>query len=410
MGVFRGGRRDCLPRRTAAAIAGCVCFPVMAATKLPTIEIDMGTLEDALRRAEEKLDAKDYAVLKAVVEAYGTISELVDDKKTTIARLRKLLFGARTEKTKTVFGGKDGKASTAAEPSAPPMADAEGGARTAAEENAARTPPPGHGRNAADAYAGAEKIGVRHESLQVGDACPHCGKGTVYETGRPGVLVRLVGQAPIAAKLYELQKLRCGLCGVVFTAASPEGVGTEKYDATAGSMIGVLKYGAGVPFHREEKLQGSLGIPLPASTQWDIVHAKAERIEPAFEELIRQAAQGEVLHNDDTTVKILELIEERGPPETLAEGAEQGSAERQRESAASGRKGMYTTGIVSSSEGRKIALFLSGRQHAGENLKDVLMRRAAELPPPIQMCDALTRNLPGELKTILANCLAPKQA
>ena len=28
------------------------------------------------------------------------------------------------------------------------------------------------------------------------------------------------------------------------------------------------------------------------------------------------------------------------------------------------------------------------------------------LPPPIQMCDALSRNLPGELQTILANCLA----
>ena len=51
-------------------------------------------------------------------------------------------------------------------------------------------------------------------------------------------------------------------------------------------------------------------------------------------------------------------------------------------------------------------MFLSGRQHAGENLKDALLRRAAELPPPIQMCDALSRNLPGELKTIVANCLA----
>jgi transposase len=51
-------------------------------------------------------------------------------------------------------------------------------------------------------------------------------------------------------------------------------------------------------------------------------------------------------------------------------------------------------------------LFFSGRQHAGENLKDVLAQRAADLAPPIQMCDALSRNLPGELKTLLANCLA----
>jgi len=51
-------------------------------------------------------------------------------------------------------------------------------------------------------------------------------------------------------------------------------------------------------------------------------------------------------------------------------------------------------------------LFFSGRQHAGENLKDVLIERAAELAPPIQMCDALSRNLPAELETIVAHCLA----
>ena len=121
-----------------------------------------------------------------------------------------------------------------------------------------------------------------------------------------------------------------------------------------------------------------------------------------FDELIRQAADGDVVHNDDTTVKILELMgkrADRARQEVLAEGsAEPGKA--------SERKGMFTSGIVSSAEGRKIALFLSGRQHAGENLKDVLKQRAQSLGPPIQMSDALSRNLPGELKTIVANCLA----
>ena len=51
-------------------------------------------------------------------------------------------------------------------------------------------------------------------------------------------------------------------------------------------------------------------------------------------------------------------------------------------------------------------MFFSGRRHAGENLKDVLAERAAELAPPIQMCDALSRNLPAELETIVAHCLA----
>src|SRR5205807_75288 len=112
------------------------------------------------------------------------------------------------------------------------------------------------------------------------------------------------------ATVYELQKLRCNLCGEVFTAAAPAGVGDDKYDATAGSMVALLKYGTGVPFHRQEQLQQSLGIPLPASTQWDIVSDLADKLEPIYVELIRQAAQGDVLHNDDTGMTILELMKD----------------------------------------------------------------------------------------------------
>ena len=370
-------------------------------TKLSTIEIDMSALEDALRRAAEKLDEKDYAILKAVVDAYDTIAELVDDKNTTIARLRKLLFGSQTEKTKAVVGdGKDSRSPS------PPAADASASAMDGGVSSSAaateKSPRPGHGRNGADAYTGAEKVAVKHESLQAGDACPSCGKGTVYETGRSGVLVRLVGQAPIQAKVYELQKLRCNLCGEVFTAATPEGIGSQKYDATAGSMIALLKYGSGMPFNRNGGLQGSMGVPLPASTQWEIVCAKAEKIAVAYEELIRQAAQGEVVYNDDTTVKILEFMGAQAKEQALAEEAEDDSAKQESPK----RRGLFTSGVVSTRDGCRIALFFSGRQHAGENLKDVLVRRAESLQAPIQMCDALTRNLPGELQTILAHCLA----
>jgi hypothetical protein len=210
------------------------------------------------------------------------------------------------------------------------------------------------------------------------------------------VLIRIVGQPPLSATIYRLQKLRCHLCGQVFTAAAPAAAGADKYDATAGSMIALLKYGSGLPFNRLEGLQGYLEIPLPASTQWDIVHAVAGRLTPVFDELIRQAAQGEVLHNDDTTIKILEWMGERGRQESSAHAEDE----------ADERTGLFTSGVVALHAGRRVALFFSGRRHAGENLAEVLRRRAAELPPPIQMCDALSRNLPGELQTILAHCLA----
>src|SRR5271165_464849 len=248
-------------------------------------------------------------------------------------------------------------------------------------------PAKGHGRNGASCYTGAQKVAVAHPKLHAGDSCPGCEKGKVYPQKEPRTLVRIVGQAPLAATVYELDRLRCNLCGEVFTAQEPEGVGPEKYDETTAAMIALLKYGSGMPFYRLEKLEHLLGIPLPASTQWEIVEEAAEVIKAARDELIRQAAQGEVLHNDDTSMRVLHLAREPSDDRT----------------------GVFTSGIVSTQQGQRVALYFTGRQHAGENLRDVLQHRVAELGRPIQMCDALARNTPklsDGAEILLANCLA----
>ncbi len=152
-------------------------------------------------------------------------------------------------------------------------------------------------------------------------------------------------------------------------------------------MIAQLKYGSGTPFYRLEQLERHLGIPLPAATQWEVVEEAAEAIKPARDELLRQAAQGEVLHNDDTGMRVLRLAREAGDQ----------------------RSGVFTSGIVATMQGRQIALYFTGPKHAGENLADVLKRRAAKLPPLIQMSDALSRNvpkLPAGVEMLLARCLA----
>ena len=386
---------------------------IIMPTKPTIVELDMNKLEDVLRRAEtNELTDEDCATIRTLFVSYVHLLDLLKNKKTSIDRLRKLLFGASTEKLAAVLGGlKDSQPpvveASVTEASAEGDVDAVVSPPTAAEpEEAAKKPGKGHGHNGADAYTGAEKVEVRHESLQPGDPCPECEEGTVYETDRPGVLVRLVGQAPLHALVYYLQKLRCNLCGVIFTAKAPDEAGNEKYDATASAMIALMKYGTGMPFNRLEGLQADLGIPLPSSTQWDVVEDLAEEIEPVFEEFLGQAADGEIIHNDDTTVKILELMGERARQAALEEDGSGESADDSPEDVKAKRTGLFTTGIVSIRGDQKIALFLSGRQHAGENLKDVLLRRAKELSPPIQMCDALSRNLPGELQTILGNCLA----
>jgi hypothetical protein len=74
-----------------------------------------------------------------------------------------------------------------------------------------------------------------------------------------------------------------------------------------------------------------------------------------------------VLHNDDAGMRVLRM--EREPWDE--------------------RMGVFTSGMVSTAQGRNLALYFTSRQHAGENMADVLAQRAAALPSPIQMCDAV---------------------
>jgi transposase len=345
------------------------------------LELNLEELEKLLERAKQgPLSEPDYQMLKAAVETLGYLTQLLEDRKTTIERLRQILFGASTEKTRTVLKADRTQAAIA-------------------EREPSEKKTQGHGRNGAEVYRGAAKIEVKHSSLKSGDRCPQCEKGKVYDSTQPGLLVRIIGQAPLKATVYELQKLRCNLCGEVFTADAPQGVGPQKYDASSASMIALLKYGSGLPFYRLEGLEQSLGMPLPASTQWEIVKELAAVMAPVYQELLRQAAQGEVVYNDDTTMTILALKRHSSANRESAKDFEDAEP-------AQVRSGVFTSGIVSTCAGQKIALFFTGHKHAGENLTEVLKKRPKEIGPPIQMCDALSRNLPKELEVIVANCLA----
>lgn len=349
------------------------------------IEVDLAELGAIVERAGTAgLDETDLAKLRAAIDTLALITAELERAGTSLERLRRMFFGAPTERTRDVLGE-------------PPPGDADPAAPgTGADAGEARRKRrKGHGRRAAADYPGAVRVQVSPPSVNHGDRCPECTRGKIYVLRDPRCLVRVRGVAPLQATVYELERLRCNLCGHVFKADPPAGVGEAKYDETAAAMIGLLKYGSGLPFHRLERLQGALGIPLPAGTQWEVVSRAAGLLAPAFAELVRQAAQGEVVHNDDTTMRILDI-----EPEVRAE------AEAEEAKLEGARTGVFTSGIVSVGEDHRIALFLTGRQHAGENLAAVLAERAADLDAPIQMCDGLSRNTPKNFETILANCLA----
>jgi len=324
------------------------------------------------RLAEEKLGPKDYEMLGIVLKSWLWLSGVVQDAKISIRELKKLIFGAKTEKTRKVL-----KQKTANKQTTKPKKKAKG-----------------HGRNGSDAYTGAERICLKCLEVRLGDRCPKCGKGKLYAY-EPSEIVCIRGQAPLHATVYEQEKLRCNVCGVLFKASlPPEAVG-PKYDASAGSMMALLHYGCGFPFNRLEGLQGNLGIPLPSSTQWDELNRKGHEIYPVFGACNRYAAEGDIFHNDDTKGRVLALEKQ------IAEELEACRAQGNKDC----RTGVFTTGIVAETQGRHIALFFTGRKHAGENLSALLNQRPENLSTPIQMCDALSRNAPKGFKRLLANCL-----
>ena len=347
------------------------------------IELSPEDVEGLLKRvAERTLEEGDYQSIQGMIETLLFLKQAHEEKRITVKKLLKLLFGASTETARNLFGDR-----------LEPEAAGPAGDGRRARQKKGKKKAKGHGRNGKADYPGAQKVPVKHPSLRARDRCPECEKGKVYNSLKPGVLLRFFASIPVQAKVFETEKLRCNLCGEIFTAPTPEEAGPDKYDETVGAMIAVLKYGYGLPFYRIEKLQENLGIPLPASTQWEIALGAWHKVgAQAHEALIRQAAQGEILHNDDTGIKILALA-------NLEEAAEQ-------EGEKPDRTGLYTTGILSVTPERKIALYFTGSNHAGENLEALLRHRESDRAPPIQMCDALSRNQPKSFKTILANCMS----
>ena len=350
-------------------------------TKPKRIDLTQEELDAMLERVESgNLQPGDYELIKGMAETIAYLSYVADQKGVQVARLLRTLFGSKSEKRETILDE--------AEKQGDPQknSDSSGGSEGGNTEKKRK----GHGRRGASDYTGAKTVEVKHAEFKPGDDCPKCDGGTLYEQSSPGAIVRVKAAPPIDATVYKLEKLRCGLCGVIFTAEPPADVGPKKYDEGVGSLIALLKYGTGMPFYRLEKLQEGFGVPLPSSTQWEILEETKKKIEPAYEELFRQAAQGSVIYNDDTTVRILELMGKRreklhDPPE---------------------RTGLYTTGIISEVEARKIALYFSANRHAGENLAKLLTLRDAWRGPPIQMSDGLKHNRLEGTETIVSHCLA----
>jgi hypothetical protein len=348
-------------------------------------------IAEILALAKPAFPEPQYELLKKILDTFFYVMLSLQNVRISLKRFRKMLFGTSTESKRNLKGmdANTDKTSTSTDDTAPNEAmEKTEGMPPAKDERKVK---PGHGRNGADKYHDSPVIKITIAGMQPGDYCPKCFTGKIYYS-TPRTIVKVVGQPPLKSTIYQLEQYRCRSCDAIFSAPMPAGIINCKYDHSCATMIAMLRYGSGMPFNRLERLQANLNVPLSDATQWDIVSKAVATPSVVFDMLIYQAAQADILHCDDSPMKVLSLMEER--KEIEAEGKNPKN------------KAINTSGIVAVlPEGRKVVLFFTGHQHAGQNIGDILALRNTMLAPPIQMSDALASNHVSEFSRLIALCL-----
>ncbi|KTD04527.1 Transposase IS66 family protein [Legionella geestiana] len=363
----------------------------MSGSELPKIVDKTGDDIEAAIAAIESSDLsagiKEFTI--SCVRLAVWLPKALLEQKIKLSNLRKLIFGQGGPRKKNKADKKD--SAEKKEEAEPPVVESgesedtplDGGPGALANS----TKPQGHGRLAHTKYSNAIEHTLAISGLKPGDLCPEGCSGKLYRF-EPGILVRIKGQNLAAVHKYHVEKLRCTTCGYLIRADIPEGVGKEKYDAAFKAILALQKYYVAVPVHRQFLFQSLLNMPLPVSTQWQLIEEVGSAVIPVFNALETLAANMELVHADDSHVKITHLIHQK------------------RINPSSDRTGMFTTGILARSGNCDIALFYNGTRHADENLERLLAKRDPDKTPVIHMCDALSRNIPATFKTILCNCLS----
>ena len=339
----------------------------MSARRFEAIRLSEAEREAFLLRVRSAVGPDDYRQIEGMTKALAAALSVLEQDPAALRKLQHLLFGPKSEHTDLVC------------PPATPLASP-----------APKPRRKGHGRVKAKDYTGARWVRVAHPVLKPGQRCPDCERGALRAQKRLAAVLRIEGSPPIAATAFALERMRCDACGKVFTAPAPAEAGQEKYAPSVAPTIALLRYGTGMPHYRLARLQQSLGVPLPESTQWELLSPLADAAQPIFAALVALAANAPLLHHDDTTMRILDLRRAGGAAAEIDPK----------------RKGTFTSNLLAEVEQHSVALYFTGWQHAGENLAAVLRQRASDLSPPIQMCDALSRNQHPDCHTVLAFCLS----
>lgn len=351
---------------------------------------ELASIEARLK--SRRLEEGDFDLLLRILKFLVTLQTLLATRRLGLMALLRKIFGLKTELKSGTARDKIGK-----------------------NPKSGNTASPKAGRNGRDDYPGARKIACSHETLKVGDLCPSCQEGKLTEV-EPSVAYEWHGQPPLSLSIYLLQRLLCAICKTSFTAKTPEGAASKTVDdagddckvarcdanARANTMVASLRYEYGVPGYRLAKIQSRHGLALPEGTQWRMITQVKASAMVIYAEMIRAAAASDLVMNDDTKMKVLDVIKDL---KQKFEAESQKPKVKRKKGGKKPRTSTRATTIVAKTDDKTIVLYFTGIGNAGENLKRILDERPEDMAPPMQMCDGLNSNKPGHHETLELNCL-----
>jgi len=148
---------------------------------------------------------------------------------------------------------------------------------------------------------------IHHKVPDEEKTCPKCGGHDFTPLGS-GKLTELYDLLPaiIERQLHVQEKLRCRCGETILTAPGAERVFDKaRYGPSFIAHVVVSKIADAIPLHRLAKQFQRSGVPLHRSTLVDLFHQCARSVEPLYLRLLELVPTIEIVHGDETTMRVL---------------------------------------------------------------------------------------------------------
>ena len=259
----------------------------------------LGERDRLIAEKEALLAERDRLIAVRDAELYAKTLQ-IENLRAQLAKLRRTRFGRSSEKLDREIEQLEltlGELEEGVAESKTRTARADGGLPKPAAASANAK----HGRKPMPAHLPREH--VIHEPAPV---CTGCGGTVLRKLGED--VTELLEYIPSSFKVVQIvrPKLSCRDCETIVQAPLPS-LPIERGRPAPGLLAHVIvsKYADGLPLYRQSEIYARQNIDLDRSTMADWVGCMAALFDPLVAAIGKHVCAGEVLHADDTTVKVL---------------------------------------------------------------------------------------------------------